>query len=462
MTKPLYPRKLLADLRRWKEQPNRKPLVIRGARQVGKSCLVRMFSRDFDRYAELNLEKRSHADLFRRGLSLPELLQAIQLECRIPAGNGPLLVFLDEIQEVPEAMSLLRFFHEERPDLHVIAAGSLLETALDAAAVSFPVGRVQYLYVRPVSFSEFLVALGEEAAYEAWGTVPAPAFAHTRLLSLFHTYALVGGMPEAVLRYRDTGGDLAEVNRVYADLMTAFRDDIPKYGRNESLRRHLLHALESASFQAGSRITFHGFGGSDYRSREMGEALRTLERARLLELVYPTVQGEAPLLPDRRKAPRLQFLDVGLVNHMAGLQRQLIGIRDLSDSYRGRLVEQVVGQEIKAMDARSDAPLIFWVRDKAQSQAEVDFLLQTPSGVVPVEAKSGAAGKLRSLHEFLARHSAPVAVRVFAGEFGEHPIRVGNGERRLLNIPYYAAALIPRYVALSPAEALGSEPWGQV
>lgn len=215
------------------------------------------------------------------------------------------------------------------------------------------------------------------------------------------------------------------------------------------MRRFLLHGLESAPHLVGSRVVFQGFGGSNYRSREMGEALRTLERAMLLELVYPTVQGDEPFAPDRKKSPRLHFLDVGLVCHMAGLQGQLIGIRDLSDTYRGRLVEQVVGQELKAADARCDEPLKFWVRDKAQSQAEVDFLVRAPCGMVPVEAKSGVTGKLRSLHEYLARYACPVAVRVYAGEYAEHPISVGATTRRLVNIPYYASGRIARYLERS-------------
>lgn len=449
MTSDLIARRALTELLRWKADPDRKPLVVRGARQVGKSCLVRMFSRNYRRYAELNLERPTHAELFRRGLSFPDLVQAIQLECAVPPGPDPMLLFLDEIQEAPEAVAALRYFREDRPDLHVIAAGSLLETALEAAAISFPVGRVQFLYLRPFDFAEFLEALGESAAIEALNAVPAPPHAHSRLLTLFHAYALIGGMPEAVLKYRHTHGDLMEVNRVYADLFAAFGDDIPKYGRNETLRRILLHALDSAPYEAGSRVTFQGFGGSHYRSREVGEALREMERAMLLELVYPTTQTQEPHMPDRRKSPRLHFLDVGLVNHRAGLQRQLIGIRDLADVYRGRLIEQVVGQEIKAMDVRSDTPLVFWVRDKAQSHAEVDFLLRTAAGVIPVEAKSGAAGKLRSLHEYMGRGGGRVAVRLYAGAYGIQEIAAPNAAYRLINIPYYAAGRISRYLEVS-------------
>jgi predicted AAA+ superfamily ATPase len=259
---------------------------------------------------------------------------------------------------------------------------------------------------------------------------------------------MVGGMPEAVRRYAETKGDLAAVNHVYADLFTAFRDDIPKYGRNETMRRVLLHGLDSAPYAAGTRVTFNGFGGSTYRSREMGEALRTLERAMLLELVYPTVNGQEPFVPDHKKSPRLHFLDVGLVNHRAGLQRELIGVRDLTGLHRGHLIEQVVGQELKSTDARTDVPLVFWVRDKAQAQAEVDFLLRTERGVVPVEVKSGAAGKLRSLHQFMGRSGSRLAVRLCASQPSRHSVDVGDLSYLLVNIPYYAASMIPQYVAV--------------
>jgi uncharacterized protein len=443
----LLHRDALLDLQAWRASENRKPLVVRGARQVGKTSLVRLFSRDYRRYAELNLERKVHADLFRRGLSPAELVQAILLECAIPPGPDPLLLFLDEVQEVPEAVALLRFFHEERPDIHVIAAGSLLELALDAAAISFPVGRVQYLYLRPMSFREFLTVMDQSAARAAVETIPAPAHAHDKLLRLFHQYALVGGMPEAVVRYRETGGDMTEVNQVYADLLAAFRDDILKYGRNETMRRVLLHCLDTAPYEAGSRITFHGFGGSSYRSREAGEALRTLARVMLLELVYPTVHVKEPLMPDYKKSPRLHFLDAGLVNHRAGLRRALIGVQDLTDVHRGRLIEQVVGQELKAAISRTDAPLCFWVRDKAQSQAEVDFLLASDRGVIPVEAKSGTEGKLRSLHQFMIRSKANLAVRLYAGLPSRQKISSADREYTLLNIPYYACSLISQYIA---------------
>jgi predicted AAA+ superfamily ATPase len=351
---------------------------------------------------------------------------------------------------------MLRFFQEERPDIHLVAAGSLLEVALEAQAISFPVGRVQYLHLRPFSFAEFLEALGETLAHEVLTKALVSGVAHDKLLRLFHTYTLVGGMPEAVRAYVRSGGNLPEVNLIYSDLFAAFRDDIARYGRNETMRRVLLHALDAAPYAAGARVTFHGFGGSNYRSREMGEALRTLERAMLLELVYPTVACDEPLAPDLRKSPRLHFLDVGLVNHRAGLQRELLGTRDLAERHRGRTIEQVVGQELKTAMVRENAPLVFWVREKPQAQAEVDFLLRTARGIVPVEAKSGSAGKLRSLHQFMARSRAPLAVRLYAGKPAQQRVAVAGAAYRLLSIPYYAAGRIGAYLDAS------EKPWPEV
>lgn len=447
MTKNFFKRKALDDLMVWLTSSTRKPLVIRGARQVGKTSLVRGFAAGIKcRFVELNLERPSHAAIFRSNMSVKDIINRIFLECRVPVGDAPLLLFIDEIQEVPEAVAMLRFFYDEHPEISLIAAGSLLEVALSAAAISFPVGRVEFLYLRPMSFAEFLQATGDDLLCDALHEVPVPPYAHELLLKRFHKYALIGGMPEAVVRYVSADGNFESVNQVFADLFTAFCDDIPKYGRNETMRRILLHSLESAPYEAGSRITFHGFGGSNYRSREAGEALRTLERAMLLELVYPTVALGLPLMPDQRKAPRLHFLDVGLANYRAGLQSYLIGMQDLSDVHRGRLVEQVIGQELKASTTRSNFPLCFWVRDKAQSQAELDFIFATEQGIVPVEVKSGAAGKLRSLHQFMRLSSTQTAVRLYAGPPACHNVSLEGSNYKLVNIPYYAASLIPEYL----------------
>lgn len=442
MFKRLINRRLLA----WKESPVRKPLVLRGARQVGKTVAVRMFGASYEHFTELNLEIPGNAALFEQGLGPREVLQAIRLKYAIPASDtGQWLLFLDEIQACPAAVAQMRYFYEQVPELHLIAAGSLLEVALQREHISFPVGRVEFLYLYPLCFEEFLGAVATQDVLDVFHAVPSPAFAQEELFALYHQYALIGGMPEAVTEYVRTQ-DVVAVNRVYENLFEAYMDDIPKYARNESLDRMLRYCLKTAPMVAGTRIQFAGFGGSSYGSREVGDALRTLEQVMLISLVYPTVAVSAPLLPNTRKSPRLQCLDSGLVHYVCGVQHALIGLTDLADGFRGGLLEQLTGQELLASRYDVRRTPLFWVREKTQSQAEVDFLELYEGVPLPIEVKSGAAGKLRSLNQFMRlTPTAEVAVRLYRGRFLAQD---AGGEKsfRLLNIPYYHAAKIREYV----------------
>ena len=444
----MYNRLVIKELHKWRSSFSRKPLVLRGARQVGKTVAIRMFGDKYDCFTELNLERKDDALLFTRGLKPKEIIQAIKLRERIPAGVNSWLLFLDEIQACPEAVAMLRYFYEDVPEVHVIAAGSLLEVALQREHISFPVGRVEFRYLYPMNFEEFLGAVAGRDRIDLFHQVPTPAYGEAELFSLYHLYALIGGMPEAVSEYARTR-DVVAVNRVYENLFTAYLDDISKYARNDSMARVLRHCLKSAPYQAGKRIQFAGFGESNYRSREVGEALRTLEQVMLISLLYPTVSLEAPFFPNERKSPRLQFVDTGLIHYVAGIQHELIGIDDLSSGFRGGLLEQLTAQEL--MSTRNDLrkkPL-FWVREKTQSQAEVDFL-ETREGAValPVEVKSGAVGKLRSLHRFIEMQpNAKIAIRLYRGSFLDQGVET-NVPYRLLNIPYYHAVKIQKYLKI--------------
>ena len=444
----MFYRLIKKSLQEWRESPVRKPLVLRGARQVGKTIAVRMFSESYDLFSELNLEIAENAALFRQGLRPREILQAIRLKQRVPASDtGSWLLFLDEIQACPEAVAQLRYFYEEVPDLHLIAAGSLLEVALQREHISFPVGRVEFRYLHPMCFEEFLGAIAGQEIVDVFRQVPSPTYAQEELFKLYHQYALIGGMPEAVAEYARTR-DVVAVNRIYENLFAAYIDDIPKYARNESMARMLRFCLKMAPLEAGRRIRFAGFGESSHGSREVGEALRTLEQVMLVSLLYPTVSLSLPLIPNTRKSPRLQCLDTGLVHYVCGVQHALIGIDDLSANFRGGLLEQLTGQELMA--SRNDirkVPL-FWVREKTQSQAEVDFLEFNGSLPLPVEVKSGAAGKLRSLNRFMEMTpSAKIAVRLYRGSFLQQ--KAGSETKfRLLNLPYYHAAKVQEYVNL--------------
>ena len=405
-----------------------------------------MFGAECDQFIELNLETSSDADLFRRGMTVRDLWQAILLSRRTASNGGRVLLFLDEIQACPEAIGALRYFYEQMPEIHLVAAGSLLEVMLDRGDVSFPVGRVQHAYMFPMSFEEFLIAHGEDQAVEALNTVPCPTAAIPFLLERFHRYALVGGMPEIVAAHAESA-DVTTLDGLYGSLLTSYLDDVSKYARNSTADLVLRHAIEAAPFEAGNRIKFAGFGRSNYRSREMGEALRTLQRAMLLFLIYPTTSTELPLAPDHRKSPRLQFLDTGLLNHAAGLQARYFEHVDLHSFHRGKMAEHIVAQEMLCQTHTTLDRPIFWVREKRQSTAEVDFLIRHEGGVIPVEVKAGATGSLRSLHEFMNRSECDLAVRLHHGDLGRHQTRTPAGrEFTLLDLPYFLASRVRLYV----------------
>lgn len=436
-------RNALKSLEEWKQSKNRKPLLLRGARQVGKTTLVRQFARQFDQFIELNLEKKAERELFSLTDNIEELLSAIYLYKKLPPTDKPTLLFIDEIQESPEAISLLRFFYEEKPDLFIVAAGSLLEFALRKVP-SFPVGRLSYLVLHPLNFDEFLGVINKEAQ-KIFNQIPVAAFAHQQLLKLFHTYAMIGGMPEIVKNYAENK-NIATLIPFYKELWQAYKDDAEKYAATNSERNIIRHVIEAAPKEP-DRIKFEGFGNSNYRSREVGEALRTLDLARIIRLVYPGTSLEPPLAVNYRKRPRLQFLDTGLLTNSLMLQTEMIGMSDLNDLYRGKIVQHIVSQELTSI--HNDPGFIphFWVREEKGSDAEVDLVYQHGQYIIPIEIKSGEKGTLRSLHQFInmAKHS--FALRLYAGPpKTEDAITQAGKSFTLFNLPYYLGAKIPDYL----------------
>ncbi len=442
----MFDRELLTDLKKWKDQSFRKPLLIRGARNVGKTTLVNQFSMDFRQYVCLTLELSEDRVPFKQFTNIEKLIQDIfRLKNKDLSLRNQTLLFIDEIQAVPVATGLLRYFYEQAPDIYVIAASSMHETLLDKS-VSFPVGRIEYKVLRPVSFPEFLSAMKETAALEQLQQVPVAPFAHQKLLSLFHTYALIGGMPEAVQHY-STNRDLSSLSPIYDSLLTSYMDDAEKYARSETQMQLIRHAIRASFAQAGKRIKFQGFGNSNYGSREMGEALRTLQKALLLYLVYPETGFTLPLLPDLKKSPRLHVLDTGLMNYFAGIQREILSTDDLSKVYQGTMIEHLVGQELLAFQHQAMSALHFWTRGKKTSVAEVDFVFPFEDKLIPIEVKSGREGSLRSLHLFIDGAPHNVAIRFYSGEYQISKPKTSEGkEFRLINLPYYAISQLARYL----------------
>lgn len=443
----MFKRTILGELKRWAAQPNRKPLILRGARQVGKTTAVEIFSADFDTYVHLDLERPEDAELFERGLPVQELIQAIYLARNVSPSNGRTLLFIDEIQNSASAMAMMRQFYESAKDIHVIGAGSLLEIMIPGEHKSFPVGRVQFLFMYPLTFEEYLGAIGADEALEYYNTVPLPDLAFPTLRKHFHRYALLGGMPEIIEVYHERK-DITALTPVYQGLLTSYVDDVSKYARNDTMIEVIRHVIEAAPLEAGKRIKFDGFGKSNYRSREVAEALRTLERAMLVYLHYPTSTTEPPILPNKRRSPKLQFLDTGLINFYVGLQDEFFKYEDVGSFYRGTLAEHLTGQELLASDPTRQRKLSFWTREKRQSSAEVDFIVQHGEYVIPVEVKSGAVGSLRSLQEFVDRASHRHAVRIFGGPLSLNlnaSTRKGKSYR-LLNLPYFLTGKLQDYL----------------
>ncbi len=359
----MFPRKIIHEFEKWSAQRHRKPLILRGARQVGKTTAIDIFSESFDHYIYLNLEKREDAEIFNNNLPLEELIQAIFFSKNMSRSQGATLLFMDEIQNSPQAVTMMRYFYESAKDIYVMAAGSLLETVIGKDQIGFPVGRVQYLFMYPLTFEEFLVAIEAEQALKFYNTVPLPSFALSKMLRYFHKYCMIGGMPEVIKKYIEKE-DMVSLTPVYQGLLTSYLDDVSKYARNATMIEVIRHSIESAAFEAGKRIKFQGFGHSNYRSREMGEALRTLERAMLIYLLYPSTSTEPPIIPDLKKSPRLQFLDTGLINYFVGLQEYFYKTQDLHSFYQGILAEHIVGQELPAINMSNPRKLSFWVREK--------------------------------------------------------------------------------------------------
>ena len=440
----MFYRKLYSYLLYWKGKADRKPLIIRGARQVGKSTLVQGFAKEFRYFISLNLEKVSDRKTFDNLDEPKDIIDAIFLNAGIPFTKEPTLIFFDEIQESPKAISQLRYLHEDYPQLFIIAAGSLFEFALKKV-VAFPVGRVEQVLLHPFDFDEFLMALGRQDVLKELEKVPADKYAHDTLLELFNDYAIIGGMPEAVSRYVKEKS-LINLGEIYANLWQSYRDDAGKYGSNATERKILRHILDTAHTEK-DRITLEGFGNSNYRSREVGEAIRAIDMARIIQLIYPTTNLEPPATPDIRRKPRLQFLDTGLLNYSIGNQAEMIGIHDLNNFGRGKIIQHLTMQQLQA---QYNTPLykpVFWVREKANSNAEVDLVHTEGKFLIPIEVKSGKQGTLRSLHQFIERCNHKFAVRLLANNFSVEKVKTPGGKPYLLmNMPYYASTKIPQYL----------------
>lgn len=442
----MFKRFVINDLNSWRASEKHLPLVMRGARQVGKTTIVQEFGKGFENYLYFNLERKDDRELLEMELPIDVYVTLLFARKGVRQRPGDTLFFFDEIQNSPKTIARLRYLYEDAPQIYIIAAGSLLENVVDVNA-SFPVGRVDYLPVRPCSFREFVSATGRGGQLEVMENAEYTVPFHQEYMSYFNQYCLIGGMPEVVQHFADHG-DILAVDPIFRRLVRGYIDDVEKYTRTSKLTEAVRFLLQYAPYRVGGTVTLGKFEGSDYKSREVGEAFRLLQKAMLLELAYPTTSTQVPAMPETGRMPKLFWFDTGIVNYVAGVRTELIGARDILDVWRGRIGEQVVAQELLTLNNDINQTRSFWTRGKGESGAEVDFVWNLGSRLVPIEVKAGQNSHLRSLHSFVDGSPVDFAVRVWSGEFSVNDVATTRAHKpfRLINIPFYLVGNLEKIV----------------
>ncbi|HEC44253.1 MAG TPA: DUF4143 domain-containing protein [Bacteroides sp.] len=429
MRRDIY--KILID---WKDSNNRRPLLIRGARQTGKTYIVSEFgNHEFENFIYLNFERNSeYKDIFKTIIPV-EIVEKIVLYTAKRIVPGKTLLFLDEIQECPEAIVSLRYFFEEMPDLHVIGAGSLLEFALKSENFKMPVGRIQYLYLYPLSFGEFLDALGESELrhyiLDFSKLTNFPINLHDKLNEYVRKYLIIGGMPAVVKEYLSTR-DIIECQRIQRSIIDTYIDDFGKYSKQVK-HIYLRKVFNAVPGMAGQRFVY-AHVDRDIKSREIKGALELLETAGVVIRVRQTGGSGLPLSAGVHESIfKVLFLDVGLFHAVSGIYSETAKKQDFNAIFKGAVTEQFAGQEILANQSPyTKTELFYWGRKAKSSTAEIDYLIEINAQVVPIEVKSGSTGRMKSLHMFIEKYGCIKALKISQAQFVS-----GNP---IISLPFFA------------------------
>jgi predicted AAA+ superfamily ATPase len=434
------------ELDNWLEKPNRKPMVLRGARQVGKTWLVRnLAKRQKLKLIELNFERLPNlADLFSENNPV-EILRNIEAEIATAIKPDSSLLFLDEIQAAPQLFAKLRWFKEDMQKLAVIAAGSLLDFALNKYRYSMPVGRITYFYLEQMSFFEFLLATGNDTLYKKVSSfsleTKLPESLHEKCMGLYYDYCLVGGMPE-VLKEWVNSRNLKTCMKIQQDLLATYRDDFHKYG-GEIDAGLLNRILLSVSEQLGNKFVYSRVDPAK-KGGLIKNALTRLSQAKVCTKVLHTAGNGLPLgAESNEKFFKVLMLDIGLISVQLGLSSTRHSTaRKIIFSNKGGLAEQFVGQQLRVAQTPLTAPQLFYWQRTGGRQGEIDYIIQHENRVVPVEVKSGSAGSMKSLHQFMAEKGLDFAVRcnIYQPSVEDISVKTTVGKPvsyRLLSIPVY-------------------------
>ena len=445
----------------WFKREIHKPLVVRGARQVGKSTLVRQFAENNNiNLHEINLEKNPQLDPVFKRQNINEIINEIEFitqKGKITTGQS--ILFLDEIQSIPSAIQSLRYFYEEMPKLHVIAAGSLLEFTLAKHSFSMPVGRIEYLYLYPVTFFEYLNAGGEKPLLDILKDYKLgdyfPISAHEKLLNYQRNYILAGGMPEA-LQILVSENNLEKVFTIQSQILETYRDDFAKYASGNDLMR-IQRIYDFIPAAIGEKIKYVNIDPHT-KARELKKAYDLLVKAGLIIPAYHSDASGIPLKATRNeKIYKSFFLDIGLINRSCGVEYiSLDHLKSIKFINEGKLAEQFIAQQLLAIGRKNEKQhLFYWLREGRSSNAEVDFLIQKNSKIIPIEVKGGKTGTLKSIHQFILQKGSDLAIRFDLNsprlESVEVKIKQDKDFKKvrfkLLSLPLYMIEILPRLLS---------------
>ncbi|MGD9107544.1 MAG: AAA family ATPase [Gammaproteobacteria bacterium] len=440
-------RTALADLQNWLQSSDRKPLVMRGARQVGKTWLVRQLAKiTGSQLIELNFEQNPQFVSMFESNDPKQIIINLGAALNTTIAINKSILFLDEIQTVPELLSKLRWFAEELPELAVISTGSLLDFVLAEHSFSMPVGRISYLHLEPLTFEEFLLAKGQKKLLEfiqnfSWQNF-IPKLIHEKLLNLFKEYIIIGGMPAVTANWIKNNSPV-EINRLHHELLTAYRDDFAKYAGKISTVR-LEEVLTAFPQMLGKKFIYNKVN-KEVSYTSIKNALQLLVKARICHQVISTAANGIPLGAEiNTKFFKVIGIDVGLVSAALKLGlHQMDSITEINLINSGGIAEQVVGQLLRTIEPGYIEPsLYYWVREQKNSAAEVDYLIQHQNKIIPIEVKAGSTGTLKSLHFFMALKKLQTAVRINSDvpTITQINTKIHNGSTikyQLISIPFY-------------------------
>lgn len=430
-------------LNEWKFDKNRCPLLIRGARQVGKTyTITELGNTEFHELITINFELNPEYKECFKTLEPENIIECISLLINKDIIEGKTLLFFDEIQECPEAIRSLRYFYEKKPGLHVIGAGSLLEFTLSQENFRMPVGRVQYLYMKPLSFLEFLDAVKENKLREFIENLKPDSTIndaiHNKLISIIKKYSIIGGMPAVVKEYIMTE-NLKKCIMRQTMIIQTFRDDFGKYA-NKTKFKYLQKLFYAAAKMIGKKFKYSHVD-REIQSRELKNALELLEKSGIIYRVKKSRGGVPPTdFYSNERHFKVLFVDIGLMQNICGVSEEILIENNLLNVYSGAVAEQFVGQELIAYQEYYKEPSIYyWEREAKNSSAEVDYIIQIGSKVFPIEVKAGKTGRLKSLHIYLEKYSIPFGIKVSQQQ--------KLISKPVLSIPFYLIKNLEDYIS---------------